>query len=456
MLTDIRILDIEPKFSSIKLRVPLKFGSEYVEETTLFAVKVNVENKREDKAAGLGNVLLSDSWAFPGQELSHSSKDKILRALSLKLVDLFNDYRECTHPLDIYFDLKPQFKRINLELKEEMNVLVNIPDLATLMCASPIDAGIHDGFGKVNGVSSYQGYGFDFMKYDLSKYLGEEYKGKYISNYIKEEYDRILPVFHLVGGVDKLRKEEVAEEDPQDGLPVSLDEWIRRDGLYCFKIKLRGDDLDWDINRTAEVAKVIEENKKGKYHLTVDTNERCETPEYMVDYLETLRKKHPQIFNSILYIEQPTERDLHKHYFDMHKLSKLKPVLVDESVSDLENLELAKKLGWSGIALKTCKGQSSSLVYTCYAQDEGMIYSVQDLTNPGFSFIQSAGFAARISPIMGMEYNSRQFIPWVNDDFSKVHSSLFWVKSGNICTESIGKLGLGYRENEINRRNSNE
>lgn len=449
MLSDVKIFEIEPKFFPIKFRVPLKFGSECVEEVTLFEVKTEVENKSEDRAAGYGNVLLSDSWAFPGEGLSHSSKDKILRELSLELIKLFSDYEKYAHPIDIYFDLEPQFKKITSELKEKMRLSVDIPDLATLMCASPIDAAIHDGFGKVNNICSYQGYGPEFMRYDLSKYLGGEYKSRYISNYIKEEYDKILPVFHLVGGGDKLREEEVTEDDPHDRLPVSLDEWIRRDGLYCFKIKLRGDDLKWDVDRTIEIAKVVEENKKGGYYLTVDPNEKCETPEYMADYLKRFKESYPHIFDSILYMEQPTERDLDNHRFDMHELSKLKPVLIDESVSNLENLQLAKKLGWSGIALKTCKGQSSSLIYACYARNEGMLYSVQDLTNPGFSFIQSAGFAACVSPIMGMEYNSRQFIPSANEKFSKLHYPLFKVKNGNICTESIGKLGLGYREEKI-------
>jgi len=48
-----------------------------------------------------------------------------------------------------------------------------------------------------------------------------------------------------------------------------------------------------------------------------------------------------------------------------------------------------------------------------------------------------------------VEYNSRQFIPSANEGFSKLHSSLFKVKGGNICTKGIGKMGLGYRKEEI-------
>jgi len=36
-----------------------------------------------------------------------------------------------------------------------------IPALTTFLCASPIDAALHDAFGKVNKISSYQGYGPD-------------------------------------------------------------------------------------------------------------------------------------------------------------------------------------------------------------------------------------------------------------------------------------------------------
>jgi len=81
-------------------------------------------------------------------------------------------------------------------------------------------------------------------------------------------------------------------------LPVSLDERIEQDGIFCFKIKLRGNDLESDVSRTEKVFAVAKESsaKRGRQEilLSVDTNEQCEGPEYRVSYLEELREASPE------------------------------------------------------------------------------------------------------------------------------------------------------------------
>jgi hypothetical protein len=42
----------------------------------------------------------------------------------------------------------------------------------------------------------------------------------------------------------------------QSGHPGLLADWIRRDGLRCLKIKLRGDDEVWDYRRLVEVGRI--------------------------------------------------------------------------------------------------------------------------------------------------------------------------------------------------------
>ncbi len=270
---------------------------------------------------------------------------------------------------------------------------------------------------------------------DLSKYLGPEFKGRYVEDYIRSEYLPQIPIFHLVGGLDKLTEAEKDDSDPDDGKPVSLDEWIRAEGMYCLKVKLRGNDLDWDVDRMLAVYKIgCQELSKlhiEEMHLTADTNEQCETPEYIIEMLHRIREQSEDCCERILYIEQPTERDLTAHRYDMRELSQLKPVIVDESLTDLESFELAMELGWSGVALKTCKGHSSDMVFAAKAQEIGIPYALQDLTNPSLSLIHSVGMGARLYTIMGVEANSRQFFPDATTEAEqRVHSGIFNVRRG--------------------------
>jgi hypothetical protein len=128
----------------------------------------------------------------------------------------------------------------------------------------------------------------------------------------------------------------------------------------------------------------------------------------------------------------------------MRPVAALKPVLADEGVTDIEKLKLAKELGWSGVGLKVCKCHSSSLLYVAWAKENGMLLSVQDLTNPGLSLVHSAGFASRIDTMMGFEYNSRQYLPRSAPEVREKHGPLFTVKGGRVSTETIGREGLGY------------
>ena len=80
----------------------------------------------------------------------------------------------------------------------------------------------------------------------------------------------------------------------------------------------------------------------------------------------------------------------------MHKAAEIKPVVIDESLVDFESLLLARDLGYTGVALKACKGQTQALLMGAAAQKYNLFLCVQDLTCPGASFLHSAGLAAHI------------------------------------------------------------
>jgi L-alanine-DL-glutamate epimerase-like enolase superfamily enzyme len=135
----------------------------------------------------------------------------------------------------------------------------------------------------------------------------------------------------------------------------------------------------------------------------------------------------------------------------MRPLAKLKPVLVDESLTGLADFNLALELGWSGIALKACKCQSPELVLAARAEDLAIPYSIQDLTNPALALLQSVGLAARLTPIMGVEANSHQYFPHFSAPEAAVHPGVFERRSGALTTSTLTGPGLGFRAREIAR-----
>ncbi len=455
MRTDIRVLEVQPYYSHEKAREPLKFGNVVVEESLYCHVRARVENRKGNVADGWGAIFLMDMWGWPTPKVAHSDREEAMRRVNERFCHLVASYKGYAHPVDIFLETEKDLKRVSHQVCEEMDLPEKMPFLAALISASPVDAALHDAFGKVNSISTYDGYGPDVIAHDLGYYLGQEFRGRTIGDYIRKAYLPRIPIFHLVGGLDTLWKAEVAESAPQDGLPNSLEEWIERDGLICLKVKLRGNDLEWDLNRFLEVVWVAREVQgrqgRSELYLSADTNEQCESPDYVVELLARLKEKDPQAFDSLLYIEQPTERELSAHRFDMHGLSEIKLVILDESLTSLEDFDLALELGWSGIALKTCKCQSNDLLLLAKAEEKGIPYTIQDLTNPGLALLQSVGLAARTHTVKGVEGNSRQYFPHISRPEAEVHPGIFRVKDGQVTTASLRGAGLGFRVEGIKR-----
>src|SRR5262249_33113526 len=180
------------------------------------------------------------------------------------------------------------------------------------------------------------------------------------------------------------------------------------------------------------------------WRYSLDFNEGCPNVEYLLEFLRRVREATPSGFDRILYIEQPTARDLRRDRTNvMHEAATLRPVVIDESLTDLESLLLAREMGYTGVALKACKGQTQAMLMAAAAKKHGMFVCVQDLTCPGASLIHSAGIAARVPGNAGIEANARQFVPSANRSWESRFPGLFTIRDGYMHTGQLTGRGLG-------------
>jgi hypothetical protein len=153
----------------------------------------------------------------------------------------------------------------------------------------------------------------------------------------------------------------------------------------------------------------------------------------------------------LLYVEQPFPYDLEADRIDVHSVSARKPLFMDESAHDWKCIRLGRDLGWSGVALKTCKTQTGALLSLCWAKAHGMTLMVQDLSNPMLAQISHVLLAAHAGTIMGVESNGMQFYPEASAPEAKIHPGLFRRRHGALRLTSIDGPGFGYRIEEIAR-----
>lgn len=445
--TDIRILEVDHDFEDFQLRMPYRFGGRTITHLTLLNVSVLVGNERGHRARGAGSMPMGNVWAFPSSRVTPDQSLRAMRMLASRISSITARHPQRAHPIDLNRILEPLYLEAAARVAAENRLAEPIPKLCALVVASAFDLAIHDAFGNVNGVNTYHACGPEFMGRDLSHYLGDDFKGEWLDRYLRKSPAPSLNLYHSVGASDPLDGPG-ADPEVQDGLPQTLAEWITAEGLTHFKVKLNGGDLRLDVDRMAEIERVVSagREKRGgrEWKYSLDFNEGCRDADYLLDFLEEIERRAPSVAARLQYVEQPTSRNLAgPPRILLHQAARKVPLVADEALVDLDSFRLAREVGYSGAALKTCKGLSQSLLLAAAAQKSGAYLCVQDLTCPGLSLVHSAGLAARLPGVHALEANSRQYIPSANQGWMAKFPALFRITDGRMGTAGLTGTGLG-------------
>jgi len=452
--TDVRPVAATLYFLPVQTRVPLKFGSETLTTVTCARVCLRVQGAQGRSAEGWGETPLSVQWVWPSS-LPYATRENALREFCMILARAWTDLDAKGHPLEVGQAFQSQVLPSLWERYNRTSVVEPMPWLAALVCCSAYDIALHDAYGVLHGRTVYDTYSSEWMSQDLSAFLDPaegalvDFHGRYVRDYLVFPRPATLRAWHLVGGADPLHASELSGAEPDDGYPILLADWLKRDGLKCLKIKLRGSDALWDYHRIVNVGQIA--ILHGVEWLSVDFNCTVTDPGYVNEILDRLLVEQPRIYGMILYVEQPFPYDLAKHRIDVHGVSARKPLFMDESAHDWRLVKLGRQLGWSGVALKTCKSQTGALLSLCWARAHGMTLMVQDLTNPMLAQVPHVLLAAHAGTIMGVETNAMQFYPDASGPEAVVHPGLYRRQCGCIDLVSIRGPGFGYRLGEIER-----
>ncbi|MEI6422714.1 MAG: hypothetical protein WCP55_10880, partial [Lentisphaerota bacterium] len=347
--TDIRPVSAELYFIPVKVRVPLKFGAETLTSVVCARVKLGVEDKSGNQSFGWGETPLSVPWVWPS-ELSFEYRETALKDFCIKLAKAWSEFNCFGHPMEVGDDFQ---REILSGLLKDFNAAIKspIPYLGALVCCSPFDIALHDGYGNLHNIPIYETYNEKYMNRDLSSFMAPveksniSFKGQYPCDYFPASIPEKLPVWHLVGGKDCIIEGDLTGTEPGDGYPVLLQDWILRDGLNCLKVKLRGNDEIWDYQRLVDVGRIAA--KHDLSWLSADFNCMVHEPDYVNRILDKLLWEEPAIYGKILYVEQPFPYELGENKIDVHSVSARKPLFMDESAHDWHLIKLGRALGWT-------------------------------------------------------------------------------------------------------------
>jgi L-alanine-DL-glutamate epimerase-like enolase superfamily enzyme len=415
-----QVLRAQVEFLDQPFIKPLQLSSGTCREITEARafVEVSVDGST---GSGIGSIYLSDVWSWPHGGLTHHEKDLQMRALCMEIAAKLPGWAQpAAHPLELGLQLHDRVCHAGDRGP--------FPVLARAVCLSPFDAAIHDAVGHALGRSA-------FSFYDESVSLPRAdrfFKGANATELIRRTLKppkTALDAWWVIGA-----GEEIA---------TSFGTAVREGGYRGYKIRLQGKRVSEDVARIITVFDSVRDLGVAEPRLSLDANEAYAGVDQPFELLTCLRSERPDVFGAVTYLEQPTHRDITGNAYSWKKVSALKPVLLDEGLTDLALLPLAEAQGWSGLALKTCKGHSFTLVAAAWARERGIPVAMQDLTNPGYAAIHSFLTAAHLETINGVELNSPQYTPAANSDWLPRLAGLFQIKNGKHHLDGGNFIGLG-------------
>ncbi len=449
LATDIRVIEANTEHRSFRFRTPLELSTGKITEISQVRAAVRVADRGGRSAAGYGTIFLGDLWAWPSGRVHSPQRVAAMQALCDLLATGLPTVAEYAHPMQVGTALLGDYlHRCSAEVTRARSLPEPISHLAAAVCLSPLDAAIHDAFGRLHGISAYDALDRRFLPVMLDKWFGTSAANRHISEFFHDPPLPKVAGWHVISKSDALTRAE--ERNPiTDGLPNSLEGWIEREGVFAFKIKITGTDVRYDVARTVDAFRAAREvherlNTGARIALEVDANEASPSAEIVVEYLERLREASADAYDALRFIEQPTSRDLAGNRIDMRPIARLKPVLIDEALQSLEDLPIATELGWSGVVLKTCKTHTQTVLTIAWCGLNGRPYFIADLTNPGLSAVHAAVLAAHSQPLLGVELNCRQFVPAANDSLQQHAPGLARMNQGYFDLKETSDVGLGY------------
>lgn len=447
----VRIVDSALYYLPISTITPLKFGRVTVTELECLRVRMTVEADGRTYD-GWGETPLNIPWAWP-EQAGAAVRTPAVRGLCSRIADAWREHGARGHALE----LGHQF------LEEELPQVwaaaraaeaPGIPWLAALLCAAPFDLALHDAFGHAVGRPVYETYSRDFLGADLADFYevssstpgagksGKQFRDRYPDHYFPHPAPAFIPVWHLVGCADAI--------EAGAGHATSLREWITRDGLRRLKVKLCGTSHRWDYERLSAVGSLAAE--LGVEALSVDFNGTAPNADYVTALLDRWKIEAADGYRLLRYVEQPFAPGATVGSDEIGRVTSRIPVVLDEGASSWRDVRAGFELGYSGVALKTCKTQSAAMLSLCWAREHGMDVVVQDLTNPMLAQISHAQLGAHASPEIGIESNAMQFYPAASECEARVHPGLYRRRNGILDLSTIKGPGFGYRLAEMQRK----
>ncbi|MEM8552364.1 MAG: mandelate racemase [Pseudomonadota bacterium] len=447
------LVDVVMGERPVRLRLPFRFGVVTLRETRQIFVKATVRLADGRLGDGVSAELLIPKWFDKSPELSNEDNANQLRKSLAIAVGAYGQLEGET-PFGLH---AAAAGAVSAGARAAA-----LPQLVSSYGPALLDRAILDAVLRLEGLSVFAGVknnvmgltaatAPDLAQFDLSRFLETLTPA------------RSIAVRHTVGLADPLTEAETAAAPLNDGLPQSLEAVIAHYGITYFKLKVSGDQ-DADIKRLIDIAALLD--RLPDYVVTLDGNEQYVDAASVVDLWRAMEREPrlARLRDAVVLIEQPIARTA-AFAHSILPLAAIRPVEIDESDGDIGAFLTAKRLGYTCVSSKSCKGFYRALLNAARcaswnAQDGSGSYfmSAEDLTTQAGIAVQQDLALATLVGAGHVERNGHHYVRGMAgageqevSQFLEHHGDLYEpfdggaklsIKDGRLNLTSLDTVGL--------------
>ncbi|MGO6682719.1 mandelate racemase [Rhizobium leguminosarum] len=442
----IKIIEIDAFERDINLRLPFRFGAATLEKAPQAFLRVRIEDEEGRTAIGAAAEMMVPKWFDKNPALTPAQNVDQLRT-SIRTAAAASLEPSALTTL---------FAAARLNEMETVRRLPGNP-LAAGFGPSLIARAALDAYCRLAGISFFGavrgnlvGIGGPMLPDDidadaaLAVLAGLRPAGA-------------ISARHTIGLVDPISEGDVVHP-VGDGLPESLEAVIARYGNRWFKIKLSGT-IDADIDRLTRIAAVLD--RLPDYRVTVDGNEQFGAADQLAALLAQIEATPglARLRAAIAFVEQPFARAITMET-PLGDLAAQLPFLIDESDDCDAAFAGARRLGYTGISSKTCKGIYRSLMKAIRIRTgsvPGLFLSGEDLTCQAGLAVQQDLALVSLLGLSHVERNGHHYVAGMQGApqaekarFAAAHPDLYEqggdgpllsIRHGRIAIASLGAVG---------------
>jgi hypothetical protein len=440
----------------VRLRLPFRFGVVTLTEAPQVFVRARIELPDGNSHWGAAAELLAPKWFDKNLALSNEENFEQLR---LALVLATDAYTNPARPRTAFGHFAAHYDQ-----QITAGAACGLNPLVASFGPAQIDRAVLDAMCRSAGCSFYEAMRVNLPGIDpalLSAQLAD------LADFdIQRFLEQLTPAAtiaarHTVGLLDAIAGHP---REVNDGLPESLEEAIAVYGHTYFKLKVGGA-AEADLQRLIEIAAALD-GIAWPYHVSLDGNEQYDDLDGLLDLWRRMQAspRLKRLIASISFIEQPINRK-HALERDVSALSRIKPVIIDESDAELSAFPSARALGYTGVSSKCCKGLYKSVlnaarcrVWNAEAGGERYFMSGEDLTTQAGLAVQQDLALVNLLGLMHVERNGHHYVNGMaglpqreQDDFLAAHPDLYEhsrgavrvkIRNGRLAIRSLASAGF--------------